>query len=414
MGKSFSIVACGNKRRSVRKMSGFKFKNNILNISILLLLIIYLFYGAYPKHGDFWAMNYVARSAALGSSDFYSDIIIIQKLPSYFVAYPPDWYLFQGMYLKISGILFSYDWNAWSGYSSNRPWFMPLVGVLPNILTFFFGGLLIYKIYPRKELILLYLISPLAFISIEIMGQMDVYPTFFTLLALFFAKKSFDFNTDKFYYEIAAVISLGIGAQFKLYPLILLIPLVIFLANKNIMLFLAYTVLGVVVGLAPWLMYLKWFSFIVMEGESAWLFSFQLGPLNLNHIISVWLLGYIILLWIIFRFIEVNFRNLIGALFLITSWFFITVFTQPQWWIWLLPISIFTIAEFKEKIFWYLFALLNIAFIAYPMMWSFRNYGLDKPISGNSAIILVSIIVSILIIWSFELIGRIIISKKTV
>lgn len=387
-----------------------KIKDRILIISIIILFFIYLFYTTYPKQGDFWVMNYVARSVALGYYDFYSDILINQKLPNYFVAYPPDWYLFQGMYLKVIAILFSYDWTTWSSnnpwLASNRPWFLSFFGLLPNILIFFLGGFLIYKIYPRKELLLLYLISPLAFISINVMGQMDIYPTFFTLLALYYSKKSFDFDAKVNYYRVAAVISLGIGAQFKLYPLILLIPLVIFLANKNLRLLIGYTALGIVVGLAPWLVYLKWFSFIVMEGESGWLFAFQLGPPNTYHIISIWLTGYIILLWIIFQLIEINFRNLIGTIFLATSWFFITVFTHPQWWIWLLPISIFTIAEFKEKIFFYLFALLNVAFLAYPMMWPISSYYRSFPIKGNNAIILVSIIVSILIIWSYELIVR--------
>lgn len=56
-------------------------------VLIFIILFIYLFYGNYPKHFDFWVMNYVAKSFAMGNIDFYSDILEIQKLPPNFMPY---------------------------------------------------------------------------------------------------------------------------------------------------------------------------------------------------------------------------------------------------------------------------------------------------------------------------------------
>lgn len=102
-------------------------------VLIFIILFIYLFYGNYPKHFDFWVMNYVAKSFAMGNIDFYSDILEIQKLPQNFVAYPPIWYLLQGTYIKILSLIFSYDLSNWTNPVTNPPNFMPYFGILPNI-----------------------------------------------------------------------------------------------------------------------------------------------------------------------------------------------------------------------------------------------------------------------------------------
>ncbi|VVB97050.1 Uncharacterised protein [uncultured archaeon] len=395
-----------------------KIKNRILDVLIVLIVVGYIFYGIYPKHGDFWVMNYVAKSFAMGNYDFYSYILEIQKLPQNFVAYPPDWYVIQGIYIKILSLLSSYDLHKWSVDFSTAPSFMPLFGILPNIILFFIGGFLIFRIYKRKDLVLGYLASPLAFISIIVMGQMDIYPVFFTLTSLYFAKKAFD--ADKPFWKIASIISLGIGAQFKIYPLLLLPPLAMLLSNKKMKLSLEFVALGILISLVPWAGYIKWFKFIVLEGESSWLFNLQLSPVNLPqfHTMSIWFIGYCILLWIIYKYSKFNFRNFIGFMFIEISWFFISVYTHPQWWIWLLPISIFVLGEFKNKIFVYLYIILNLLYILYPMMWVnnvdiiLREYIPTIPIVGNFAIILVSMIVSILLIWDFELITEILSKER--
>lgn len=387
-------------------------KNNIYNVLIVIILVVYILSGMYPKHNDFWIMNYVAKSFAIGNYDFYSDILSTQKLPNSFVAYPPIWYIVQGLYIKILSVIFSYDLHNWQQVMVQTT-FMPLFGILPNIIIFFVGGLFISKTYPgKKELLIYYLASPLAFISIEVMGQIDVYPAFFTLIALYFAKKSFD--TNKQLWKIMSVLSLGIGGQFKLYPLLLLLPVAIFLSDKKFVHMLEYTFLGMIVSFIPWIGYVKWFKFIVIDGESSFLFNLQLVSINTPyHNISIWLVGYCVMLWAIFKYVNSNFRNLVGLIFIEISWFFITVYTHPQWWIWLAPISIFVLAEFRNRIFIFFYIILNSLYVLYPMMWInnvdiiLREYVPIIPIIGAMSIILVSAIISLLLIWSLELFSEI-------
>jgi hypothetical protein len=352
----------------------------------------------------------------MGNYDFYRDIIEVQKISGWII-HPPDYYIIKGIYLKILSLVFSYDLNNWSLDPSITPWFMPFFGILPEIIVFFVGGFLIYKIYPRKELLIGYLASPLAFISIEVMGQSDIYPAFFTLLALYFAKRSFD--TTKSVWKIASIVSIGIGMEFKLYPLLLLFPISIFLSNKNFIQTLKYIFLGTIVGLAPWIGYLKWFKPLLLS-EPSLLFNLQLAPVNLPplHTISIWVVGYCVLLWGILKYVNISFRNLVGSVFLSCSWFFMSVYTNPQWWVWLLPSSIFVLGEFRDRIFSYLYVAMSLAYILYPMMWVnnvdiiLRNYIPIIPITGNSSALVVSVIVSILLIWNLELLNTILKKEK--
>ncbi len=124
-------------------------------------------------------------------------------------------------------------------------------------------------------------------------------------------------------------------------------------------------------------------------------------------------------MWVVFRYIKTSFKNLVGTMFLSCSWFFMAVYTHPQWWVWILPISIFVLGEFKDKVFGWLYVALNVIFILYPMMWTntemlpiIHNYIPTIPIAGTSATILVSLIVSILLIWNLELLNAMIKKEK--
>jgi hypothetical protein len=418
-----------------------KIKNLILNGLIVLITIGYLYYGTYPKHEDFWGLNLVSQAFGNGHYDFYDYMINIVHAQN-FIIYPPNFYVIQGTYLKILSIIFSMPintWNLFPAVGNVQPWFFPFFGILPNIVVFFIGGYLIYRMYYRKELVVAYLASSFAFISIEIMGQVDVYAMFFILLALYFAKKSFEVSSEvtkqiaekslykdsamrhvngadkieilktlpwigvisKFNLErnnqkwkLFSIISLGIGVEFKTYPLLLLIPLAMILANKNIMQTLKYLILGVVVSFITWLPYLKWFDIMTFNRESVSIFD------------PIWIVGYVALLLIAVIYLKSTFRNLVGVMFLICSWFFTSMIlhTNPQWWIWLLPISILVFAEFETKLFAVLYAVLNILFVFYPMRWTdtkmlliIRNYIPDVPVTGTNAYILVSLLALVLL-----------------
>ncbi len=125
----------------MREQKRENLKKIIFDILIITIFLGYIFYGTYPKHDDFLNMNYVARSFAVGNYDFYTDIIEVQHLPKGFVAYPPIWYVLQGIYIKVLSLIFSYDLHNWTADFSKIPSFMPLFGILPNIILFFIGGL---------------------------------------------------------------------------------------------------------------------------------------------------------------------------------------------------------------------------------------------------------------------------------
>ena len=94
----------------------------------------------------------------------------------------------------------------------------------------------------KKRALLLWLFNPVTIYVAFMIGQMDLLPTFFTILALYFFKK------NKFYFS---ALSIGVAASYKMYPLFLLLPLV-FVASDNI----KERIKLALVGIAPFFLFI--------------------------------------------------------------------------------------------------------------------------------------------------------------
>jgi len=74
----------------------------------------------------------------------------------------------------------------------------------------------LFKTLKAKKLVFfLWIFNPLSLYATFMMGQLDLIPTFFTILALYFASKK------RYAWSL---FSLGIGGSYKMYPLLLIIP----------------------------------------------------------------------------------------------------------------------------------------------------------------------------------------------
>ena len=131
--------------------------------------------------------------------------------------YQPLTYLFLGSYQTLIQPL-ARGLDNWladsSGEAITNPslyWYLILLKV-PILIFDFLIGFLLYKLMGKKALFL-WLFNPLTIVLLYIFSNVDIFPLFFVLLSCLFYKK------DK---NLLSAIALGVGAGFKMYPLLLL------------------------------------------------------------------------------------------------------------------------------------------------------------------------------------------------
>ena len=159
-------------------------------------------------------------------------ILSIGNVYEYFI-YPPLAYFVFGLFFLVIKPFISPEFvpHLWQNSALiflDRNLFLNLfLFKLPylfiDIATAFFLSDLFDKESHKRLAFILWMFNPLALYTTFMVGQFDLIPTFFVILALFFAKNK------KF---AMSILSLGIGGSFKMFPLLLIIPSA-FIFGKN-------------------------------------------------------------------------------------------------------------------------------------------------------------------------------------
>ena len=320
------------------------YKNFILKIFLVLGSVFYCYLALLPKHADFWALNMVGAYVASGHLDVY-------KYGAYSLAmHPPAFYYLQGLWLWIGSFFSIYDLKI-SPLSIN-PLFQGYA-MIPYLIALFTAVIITYYTSNNKWLSFIWF-GTFSFISIIVMGQTDIFCALFIYVSLLLYLHSLKSDNFRFFIFLSFFI-LGLSISFKtygglLFPIYFLISFFMF-KSRNITISKVFfssivNILGFVLGFII-------FSFnnlgqilqISLNGESNWLFNLQISPIGLPyHIISIWLFGYIILIyWLIKKLMFNHFilRNyeiyVIFFSFSAFAWFFAMVYTHPQWWIIFVP-----------------------------------------------------------------------------
>ena len=214
---------------------------------------------------------------------------------------------------------------------------------LPYLVFDLLIGYLLFKLFTQRRQAMiafgLWIVNPVSIYATYMMGQFDIIPTFFTLLAIYLVTK------DKL--KLAAL-ALGGGVAFKLYPIFLIIPLLIL--GKTIW---DKFKLGIL-ALAPYILsitpYIGSASF-----RSTALFASQTdkslyanipvsgGEAILLFPVSVFL--FYLLIWNK----TINKENLWKLYLIPLLLFFIFTHYHPQWLIWVTPFLILDLVVDKFK-----------------------------------------------------------------
>lgn len=305
-------------------------------IIVILGIILRIFLSLTTFHTDMNAFDMAGKNVAAGNVlnlyDVTSDAVVFN--------YPPLIYLLHG--------LFRFLFDNLLGI---------LVLKLPYLIFDLLIGVIFWKIFdsPKKSLtaLLLWIFNPVNLYATYMMGQYDVIPAFFIILSVYFiVKKRLNL----------AALALGFGIAFKLSPVFLLIPLLVF--GENFWNRVKLLFLSAVPYFLSIILYLPSQSF-----RATALFTNQnMKSIYANIPISggeslllfpLFLIFFFLLIWNKKEAIIKSKFNIWKLYLIPLLLFFIFTHYHPQWLIWITPLLIFDLVKNQFK---NLFPILLIFF----------------------------------------------------
>lgn len=241
-------------------------------------------------------------------------------------------------------------------------------------------ALMLYKFFSAKREKFLaftfWIFNPWVLYSTYMMGQFDVIPTFFVILALFVATRDKD-SIKKIF--LAATL-LGIGASFKVYPLLFLLPVASFLNSWPKRLLAVFGgILVYLITILPFIGSVGFRSQALVANQSLKSLYAQI-PISGGESIILFLVFICFFYFIFLNRIE-NYEDLWKRIFIILLLFFIFTHYHPQWFLWLTP---FLIIELIRSNFKHLFLmiLITISFLGQVFLFEQSlSIGLFAPLN---------------------------------
>lgn len=238
---------------------------------------------------------------------------------------------------------------------------------LAFLLTTFFDD-----VKKKRLAFMLWMFNPVAIYVSFMIGQLDLLPVFFSVLALYFYRKKKGY---------LAMLSMGIAASYKMYPLFLILPLAFLISNK-----FKERVKLIAAGIFPFVFFIA--PYITSSAFRGMVFS----PKSQKMLFMGWALSgaevvypFVLFLSIIIFFSYYQKRKIsplsyfLAILLLVFS---VTHF-HPQWFLWVVPFLVLELVEnnFENIILTLVifFGWLSLTLLFEPSL----SFGLFNPIWPN-------------------------------
>lgn len=356
-------------------------KNKIIWILVIGILIrLGLAFSTF--HSDvqpfYFAGSVIAKGNVFNFYDYLGNLPssnpILKVYPTYLFNYPPLVYFFLGPISYLLSLLFkpellhNFIFNLPSILGNIQLNFLLLALKFPY-LPFDLGvGILLYKLFekPKNKFLAftLWMFNPINLYATYMMGQFDVIPTFLAVLALYMAVKK-----NKYF---LSALFLGLGASFKIFPFLFLVPLA--LLKDKWMDRIKIVGIGVATYIATILPFINSQGFranALVAGQTT---KSMYASLPISGGESIIFFPFLILLfYLIFLFGKNKPGQLWSKFFAVILLFFIFTHYHPQWFVWITPFIIFDLV--KSKFRHWLLAVL--AFISWLGLVSLFDPGLS-------------------------------------
>lgn len=331
----------------------------ILTLGVILRIIL----SAFTFHPDVRLLDLgghiVASGNIINMYDYLGslppDAYWLKGFPKDALIYPPGIFLFHGLFALIFNPFISFDFvnNFLVDYSTVlgsielnlHLLFLKIPYMLVDLPAAFFLSRLFTNYRQRLLAFTLWIFNPLTLYGAYMMGQFDILPTFFVILALYVLT----LGKTKILSNVAwAAILLGIGATFKIYPLYFLIPLAALQASWG------ERIKTVVLGALPYILIILPFlpsrgyrSYALFAGQIFKSFYAQI-PISGGESIILFP-ALVIFFYLLFIVIKPVRENLWQAFFIIILLFLMLTHYHPQWFLWVTPFLIIDMVKNNFK-----------------------------------------------------------------
>lgn len=355
---------------------------------LLLAILLRVFLMVTTFHPDLLAISFAqflfAFKGIFNIYDYLGGLAdnanIVVNYGRNFFTYPPLAYFTLGIFGWILRPVFNYEF------------FNALAVNLPNVLTdsrlfghlfltklpylFFDLGVLLllvnYFSEQKKKVIaaILWLFNPLTLYTSYMVGQFDIIPVFFTVLALFLAKRK------RLYW---AAFSLGIGAAYKMFPLFFL-PFLAVIEGKNLKKTLGLFLAGIapyILSLTPFLSSASFRQVVLFSNQSQKMFFARI-PVSGAEYLSLFTVLYIFLLGLAWMRKGDLWKWFLTVMLL----FFSLTHYHPQWFLWITPFLIYFLLEYSSL--WIVPAVLLLGWLVLTLLFEpSLSISLFAPISPS-------------------------------
>lgn len=260
------------------------------------------------------------------------------------------------------------DWGVQKNDYLNFPIFL-LILKLPYLFLDIGIAYLLFKLFPKKKIYLLWLLNPVSIYLIYILGNFDILPSFLTLLAFYLLKNKKDF---------CAYFSLGTAIAIKMYP-ILFLPFFLFYKKENLkqkFLNLIFLSIPLLISILPFLTNPSFINSFLGSGLSQKILEYKIINIPIYPII------YIIIFYLFIKSKNKE-KAFYKYILYLTLFFFSLVKFHPQWLIWFLPFITYPFVKINKIKIPFIFYL--ILFFIYIILINdqFLNWGHLIPINTD-------------------------------
>ncbi|MDP3918079.1 MAG: glycosyltransferase family 87 protein [Candidatus Woesebacteria bacterium] len=353
-------------------------------ISTLLILgiILRLFLSFNTYHSDIVPFDFAGKIIKNGNiTNFYDYLWDLPEDNPYLKVYPRNLFNYPPLpYFFLGGASLLTTWmvdqtvhdNFVLNFSSTLgntqlnllllllklPYFFFDIGIAYLLMGFFKNET------QKKWVFALWMFNPVNLYATYMVGQFDIIPTFLSVLALYFAIKKNNL--------LPSAILLGLGAAFKIFPLLFIVPLVLIKSDWwGRIKILVTASLTYLVFAFPFIMSTGFRKTAMLAGQTTKSFYAQI-PISGGESVILFL-AVIIFFYILFMYKKTLVEDLWKRFFVMILIFFIFTHFHPQWFLWTMPFFVIELVSSKLK-HWPLFVMLLITFIG---MITFFDTGLS-------------------------------------
>lgn len=377
----------------------FKIQEQLKNMDIKYLkilifgIILRLILMPITLHPDLWGQTFTAYFFAYeGVLDIYDHLLNLTSehplLTTYSISdifiYPPAAYFTLGLMRLLTRPFSDPEFitfvmaNMSQLYERSDLYWNIFLYKLPYLFVDIILALTLTKFFTqyknKLKILMLWMFNPVALYSTYMMGQFDIFPVLFSVLALLFAKRNKPY---------LAMLMLGIGGSYKMYPLLFVIPLAL-IFSKNFKLRIKYILAGFAPFVITILPYLSSSAFrqMVLFSPKSQKMLFMGFPVSGAEVLFPFVIS-LSLLFIYLYYLKNKNINANGIFIAVLLLIYSITHYHPQWFLWVTPLLFIDLIKNKMKYF-EVQILLFLCWFAIVMLFDQTlNVGLFNPINES-------------------------------